>query len=82
MNLKTYTLSIEDFTKELNTAREAFLRVALEEGVIDQKQQNELSKYSVIVATKGLLGRMYDKLFNKNKDGRYTIVKVIEKNYE
>jgi hypothetical protein len=82
MNLKTYTFSLDEFTKELNVAREAYLAALLEEEVITEEQLNKLKQYSIVLATKGFLGKMYDKLFDSDKSGRYTIVKVIEKNYE
>lgn len=73
-----YTVTREDLTELINQARELFIRVLEENGVLDSEKAEELCGYTVVIVKKSILGRFWDKLFN-TPDPRFVIVKVLPK---
>ena len=73
-----YTVTRESLTELVNQARELFIRVLEENGVLDSEKAEELCGYTVVIVKKSILGRFWNKLFN-TPDPRFIVVKVLAK---
>ena len=72
------TFTINELTEESNKFKDIFLKSMKDEGIINEKQHGEMSKYSIILAKKSFLGRTWDKLWNKDDDSvNIIVVKVL-----
>lgn len=73
-----YTVTREDLTELVNQARELFIRVLEENGVLDSEKAEELCGYTIVIVKKSILGRFWNTLFN-TPEPRFVIVKVLAK---
>lgn len=74
-----YSFTTNEMSGELNKSKNIFLMKMLKLEKITQEQYDEMSQYAMLVREKGLLGKLFDKVF-KHSDSTavYTIVKVLE----
>ncbi len=64
-------------TEVINNAKDYYLKMMVQEGIITEEQKTQMHQYSIVIEQKGLLGRIYDSLFKKADDIFTTVVKVI-----
>jgi hypothetical protein len=70
-------LSDEDFTQNLNCAKDILIPALIKDGIIDSEKYDEESlcaNYVIVVKRKGLFGKMYDKIINNNSSDTYIVV--------
>lgn len=72
-----YSMSRESLTVELNKGKELFITSMLNEGIINNEQYEQIKNYSIVLGKKGFFGSLWDKLFKKNDEDYYFIVKII-----
>ena len=76
--MKTYTLTLPDFTTEANNIKETFISKMVQIGELTTEQAKALNQYSIIITEKGILGKLWDKLWEKDET-KIIIVKVMAK---
>lgn len=72
-----WVLQPHELTSLLNQGKETHLANMLKENIITEEQHTQMLQYSILVEEKGLLGKIWDKLFPKGNESFFTIVKVI-----
>jgi len=61
--MEVYTLTLEDFTKYANIAKEIVVSSLAKEGYLTEEQAEEiLGKYTMLTQRKGFLGSVIDKV--------------------
>ena len=76
--MTTYTLTLPDFTTEANNIKETFISKMVQIGELTTEQAKALNQYSIIITEKGILGKLWDKLWEKDET-KIIIVKVMAK---
>jgi polyhydroxyalkanoate synthesis regulator phasin len=76
--MKTYTLTLPDYTTEANNIKETFISKMVQIGELTTEQAKALNQYSIIITEKGILGKLWDKLWEKDET-KIIIVKVMAK---
>ena len=70
----------EDLTIASNQVVDIFINTMHKEGIIDEDKVKEMSRYRVVLHKKGFFGKLFNKLFDKEKTKNtsyYTVVKII-----
>ena len=76
--MKAYTMSAAALTGHGNQIKELFLDKMVKEGKLTKEQEDELNNYCIVIAEKGFLGSLWDKLWKKDEEGMViSVVKVI-----
>lgn len=78
MTRQIYTLTDKELTQTGNQMKERFLQKMFYENIISKEQKDEMNNYSIVVTSKSVLGRFWDKLFSKKDESLIFIVKVID----
>jgi len=76
--MELYQFTQEQLTKELNKGKELYLDALGKEGILTKEKMDEMATYSIVLAKKSMLGSLWNKLFKKNDEPRYFIVKILE----
>ena len=79
MEITTYTLDVNDLTRQVNIAKEVLLMALVKDEILDQKQAETLcERYAIVLEKPGWFGKMFRKIEGaKPEEYYYRVVKVI-----
>lgn len=73
MKHTTYSVEFTEIVTNSNRTVALFTDRMLREGIITQEQYDEMEKYQIVVAKKGMFNRIYDYIFDDRKDKKESL---------
>lgn len=76
--IRTVTFTVDELNAEVNRCKDIFIQNMVNEKIITQNQKNKLDEYAIVIHSKSMFGKFWEKLWKSDTDKTALMISSIK----